>query len=129
MQKYHDSVIGTDGLPVVDGAVSVYEEGTLTLATIYSDNGVTETDNPITTDARGAFAFYAADGVYDLVVAKTGFGSVSIPGLLLDDQDTADSVAVSAIPGMSAENVQAALEELLGLVEALDTRVTALETP
>lgn len=48
--------------------VTVYQAGTLTLAEIYSDNGVTFKANPFQTDAfDGRYNFYAVNGVYDLV--------------------------------------------------------------
>jgi len=42
-------------------------------ATIYSDNGVTPQANPIIADSSGEYSFYAADGLYDLVISVPGF--------------------------------------------------------
>lgn len=68
MQKYQNNVTGRNGDVVIGGAVLVKLAGTATPATIYSDDGVTPADNPLTTDANGYFEFYAADGLYDIAV-------------------------------------------------------------
>lgn len=48
--------------------VTVYNAGTATPASIFSDNGVTAKSNPFLTNAfDGSFNFYADNGVYDLV--------------------------------------------------------------
>jgi len=72
MQQHTDSVTTRAG-SVVSGAsvlVKTYPAGAT--AKIYSDDGSTEQDNPITTDADGRFSFYAADGRYTLVISKSG---------------------------------------------------------
>jgi hypothetical protein len=57
--------------------VTVYLHGTVTLATIYSDNAVTPTPlaNPFTASSTGLWQFYAADGNYDVVMSGAGFPS------------------------------------------------------
>jgi len=52
--------------------VSVYNTGTLTLATIYADQISTPKSNPFTPDAYGYFYFYAAAGRYDLRFSGDG---------------------------------------------------------
>ena len=55
--------------------VTVYQTGTLTLATLYADNLGTPLANPFTANAiTGAFGWYANDGVYDIV--ETGGGLI-----------------------------------------------------
>ncbi len=54
-------------------SVLVNLTGTSTAATLYSDDGVTPQTNPIVSDSSGEYAFYAADGIYDLVISVTGF--------------------------------------------------------
>jgi len=68
MQKYQNSVTGRNGDVVIGGSVLIKLAGTATPATLYSDDGITPTDNPLTTDANGYFEFYAADGLYDIAV-------------------------------------------------------------
>jgi hypothetical protein len=52
--------------------VYVRKESDNTLATLYSDDGVTPTGNPVTTDNDGEFSFYAADDDYKLQVYIEG---------------------------------------------------------
>ena len=63
MQKYASNVQQTNGDALTGASVTVYTDSAhTTKATIYSDNGITQTTNPLTTDAEGEFSFYAADG-------------------------------------------------------------------
>ena len=64
MQRYQNNFSKAQGnslRPVAGASVLVTTIGGA-VATIYSDNGVTTTTNPLTADANGMFAFYAADG-------------------------------------------------------------------
>lgn len=91
MQKYVNAVananggLGIAGAPVAGASVQVNLHGTQTPATIYSDNGVTVSANPLTTDSTGSFYFYAADGRYDLVISGTNITSVNVNDVLLVD--------------------------------------------
>lgn len=55
--------------------VTVYLTGTLTLATIYSDNAGSPTPlaNPFTATVSGYWDFYAADGRYDVTLTGAAF--------------------------------------------------------
>lgn len=59
--------------------------GTGALATLYSDDGVTTTTNPVVTDATGTFGFYVADGRYDLTYSGTGFTTKIIAAIEIAD--------------------------------------------
>jgi hypothetical protein len=73
MEKYFDSIISSiDGKPIAGASVQVNVSGG-GAATIYSDNGVTAQSNPITSEADGSFYFFAANGLYDIVITKAGF--------------------------------------------------------
>lgn len=93
MQRFQDSVLiqnPTTGQAVVGYGLTakVYNAGTNTLATIYSDNGITIWDqnlNPIITDAGGNFFFYAADGRYDITISGLGITSFTKNDIMLDD--------------------------------------------
>lgn len=52
--------------------VTVYVAGTLTLATLYSDNAGTSKANPFTADTTGFYFFYVDDGRYDIRFSGTG---------------------------------------------------------
>lgn len=86
MQKYQDRVFSTAGQPIQGVLVTVYQHGTNTLATLYSDNGVTVIPNPVSTDVNGLFYFYVADGRYDIAFS----GSAVASPLLLTDVEIAD---------------------------------------
>lgn len=62
--------------PVREPTVTVYLKGTLTLATLYADNGVTPKANPFTADENGFLFFYAANGAYDV---RLSGGTPAIP--------------------------------------------------
>jgi hypothetical protein len=64
--------------------VQVLLKGTATPATIFSDNVGTVLANPFTNNADGTYQFYAANGRYDIVLTKAGFGEPLT--------DTADNV-------------------------------------
>lgn len=72
MRKYTDVLYTILGTPLAGASVDVYNTGTTTPATLYSDDGVTSTANPLTTDASGTFAFYVEDGRYDIRITGTG---------------------------------------------------------
>lgn len=89
MKKYTDTVqaplSGSNVLQPVSGAtitVNVHGDGA---ATIYSDDGITVTTNPTTTDVNGRFAFYAADGRYDLIVAGPGLATFTLSDIEIAD--------------------------------------------
>lgn len=96
MQRYQDVIVQKNGAVVsgVSVSVQVYPGGAP--ATIYSDDGVTVTANPLTTDANGAFEFYAADGHYQLVVSGSGITPKTISGITLADGSKAGDSALSA---------------------------------
>lgn len=63
-----EQVINSAGEPVVSTLVTVYEHGTNTLATLYTDTSkATTTANPVSTDASGNLTFFADPGQYDLL--------------------------------------------------------------
>ena len=61
-----------DGTLVAGASVTVYLAGTLTLASIYSDKGVTTILNPATSQVNGRVTFYAESGLYDITVLYNG---------------------------------------------------------
>lgn len=97
MQKYQNNITSRTGDAVsgLQVTVSLAAGG---LATIYSDNAGTPTDNPITTDANGYFEFYAADGRYNITASGGGYSDVLI----------ADTVLIAAAASGSASIAQGA---------------------
>lgn len=100
------TVVKTTGIPGVPdvqtsypgATVTVYLTGTMTLATIYSDNSSTPLSNPFTANSSGFWFFYAANGRYD--VAFSG-GGLPAPWTLGDIllQDGAGSTSVTSVTG------------------------------
>jgi hypothetical protein len=72
MRKHTDYVIDREGNAVSGASVYIRKESDNTNATLYSDDGVTTTTNPLTTDNDGEFSFYAADDVYKIQVYIEG---------------------------------------------------------
>lgn len=115
MQHYADNVADSSGRAQPRVSVRVLRGGSL--ATIYSDNGVTIKTNPTTTDGAGNFDFYAANGIYTLVIGNisrsiTLFELDSVSGYtIVSSADSAGSFrfvpsggASTAITGGSALN-------------------------
>ena len=78
--KYQDVVQDRAGNAVAGAVVKVYATGTSNLSTIYSDNGITtinQSTSPVTSDDDGDFAFYVADGTYDITVTASGFDVIT----------------------------------------------------
>lgn len=110
MQKYINAVAatnaaaGTAGAPVAGASVQVNVHGG-GAATIYSDNGVTQAANPLTTDNNGSFSFYAADGHYDLVISGPNIVTTTVSDILLTDLLPADlTTALPGSPGKAWNN-------------------------
>lgn len=75
--------------------VTVYLAGTVTPATIYSDNAGSPTPlaNPFTAQSNGSWKFYSAQGLYDVVLSG---GSLPAP-LTLSGVSLFDSTAITTI--------------------------------
>ena len=99
MRKYSDivfvvSVPGGQVRAPATASVQVNQSGG-GAATIYSDDGVTLQANPITTDSSGEYSFYAASGLYDLVISVPGFTTETKIGAV----DLFDSVEFAGYGG------------------------------
>jgi len=109
MQKYTDVVFSSTGtsavapLPLATVTVAYAAGGTPTL---YSDNGVTVLSNPFTSDANGRISFYAADGRYTLTVSKTGYATVTISDILLEDPSNPNPIAATTISATGTATLQ-----------------------
>lgn len=114
MEQYTDialtSTLDANGTPTgnviyLAGATITVRDSNGDIATIYSDDGLTLKANPFTADTDGEYAFFAANGVYSITVAKTGYITDTKSDLTLYDPndvwpdatlplDDADLVAV-----------------------------------
>jgi len=84
MERFFGIAQDVSGNAIPSCTVTVTLAGTGTSATLFSDNAYTPLANPFTSETDGAYQFYAGDGRYDVVLAKTG--------VVFDDDDTANVV-------------------------------------
>lgn len=92
MQAYENYILDADGEPIAGASVAVYQPNTTTEVTIYSDNGVTTTDNPLTTNSNGRVKFYAASQRVDLYVHGTGISTpYTVEDIILLDPFTSNA--------------------------------------
>jgi hypothetical protein len=102
MQKYQDVVLDRRG-NVKAGASVLVSTLAGAQATIYSDDGVTETGNPLTTGSDGSFAFYAADGRYTLTISGQGLTTKTVSDIQLEDpQDVSGAVGDGVTDNLAA---------------------------
>lgn len=107
MQKYQNNIQTRLGDAVAGAKVLIRLAGTVTPATIYSDDGVTITPNPLTTDKNGYFEFYAADGRYDIYVnGVAAYTDVLIADAIVIDGDAAKKSELAAPTGTTSVGTQ-----------------------
>jgi hypothetical protein len=84
VQKRIEFVLDQDGKPVAGATVQVnlYPGGGA--ATLYSDNGVTPKANPVTTDSKGRYEYYAANGHYSEIVTTSAGAQPAINDIILN---------------------------------------------
>jgi len=121
MQKYVNdiaTVVGGSLAPLASASCAVYLTGTTTLASLYSDNGVTALTNPTTSSDTGRLQFYAADGRYDIVCSKTGFTTTTITDVLLEDPANAgDLLYLPDGTGAVTRTIQGKLRETVSVTD------------
>lgn len=118
MIKWQDTVLVSGGGALAGASVYVYLKGTTTLATVYSDNGITTQSNPLTTSATGFYSFYAADGRYDLSIQKTGYITVNLTDISVDD--AADASTINATTLTATTGTIATLNSTNGTITTLN---------
>jgi len=84
VKRYEDTVTNEDSTAIVGATVTVRNQNG-TVATIYSDNGITTKSNPTTTDGDGMFFFYAADGTYDIEISANGYSGATVENIVLNE--------------------------------------------
>ena len=87
MQKYQSIISGTNGSVIRNVPVTVLKEDG-SLAEIFMDReGQVQAPNPLVTDSRGVFYFYAKNGRYSLRTAADGVQITDADTVLLFDPD------------------------------------------
>lgn len=95
MQKYQNVIQDKNGNVIVGASVLVQSYPGALTSTIYKDNGVTTTANPLTTDSNGNFSFFAIDGLYQFVVSGAAINTFTLTAVQIG---TGLTVIASAIP-------------------------------
>lgn len=99
MQNYQNNYQDALGNAIPGAVVVVRNFPSNTLATIYSDNGVTPLPNPTTTDSLGMFNFFAANGVYSVTCTKAGFATKTFSSIQLFDASSLTSLTSLTLTG------------------------------
>lgn len=115
MQKYQSIISGTNGSVIRNVPVTVLKEDG-SLAEIFLDReGQVAASNPLTTDSRGVFYFYAKNGRYSLRTSVDGITITDADAVLLNDPEeiaTAGPIADAVAAAQeAARQAQDAVEE------------------
>jgi hypothetical protein len=118
MQNYFDVVQDQHGNAIPGASVFVYDAGGLP-ATLFSDNGVTPTANPLTTNTDGEYDFFAANGRYSLDIQIAGYAPQNKTGIILFDpaEPSAPDDITYILPAVGAvsQTVQNRLEQYVSV--------------
>jgi len=98
VKRHFDELKSTTGQAIVGASVQVNIAGTGTKASLFSDAaGTISLGNPVTTNSDGEYAFYAANGRYDIVLSANGFTGETLFDVV-QLFDSADAIPVSVKP-------------------------------
>lgn len=102
MQRFYETIRDSFGNPAAGVAVSVYDSGTSTLATLYAagtstDSPSTVTTNPVVSGSDGVVSFAVNDGDYDLVFSGSSITTQYRYRVNFFDSTTATTIPVSSI--------------------------------
>ena len=109
--------------------VTVYLAGTSTPATIYSDNAGSPTPlgNPFTAQSNGSWQFFAAQGLYDVVLSGASLPApLTLSGVSLFDSTAITTVGTVTLTVSSTSSLAAATANSLAFNGVL---FAALGTP
>lgn len=109
------------------GQVTVYNAGTLTLSTIYSDNSSTPKANPFTSSTTGYFFFYSANGRYDVTFSGGGLSAPLTFGDVLLADPFASGGAVTSFNGRTGAVVPAANDYTLAQISGFPASSSELQ--
>lgn len=114
MQKYQSTITATNGSVIRNVPVTVIKEDG-SLAEIFMDReGQVQAPNPLVTDSRGVFYFYAKNGRYSLRTAADGVQITDADTVLLFDPDETVSDGPIADAVRRAEDAAERAETALG---------------
>ena len=135
MQRFADVVLDAFG-NAVEGAEVAVLDSTGALAALFADDALPPTPlgNPLATDPRGTFSFYAAHGRYTLNVTGAGLPTRTVPDVLLQDPaallTAADLLADWVATGLLPADPGASLSMITptGVAYILGQRVSPIAT-
>lgn len=115
MQKYQSSITTTTGAAIRNVPVTVLKEDGA-LAELFMDRaGAVPAANPLVTDSRGVFYFYAVNGRYSLRTSVDGVTITDADSVLMNDPEeiaTAGPIAEAvAAAQLAAQQAQSAVED------------------
>ncbi len=97
MERYTETILNKQGKPVAGAVVTVTTYPDNEPATIYAADGGQAVES-VSSDENGRFAFYAADGHYNLSIVGKHIDPFTITDVVLNDpNDDASSVVVGGI--------------------------------
>lgn len=101
MEKYSNTILNKQGKPVAGALVTVTTYPGNAAATIYATDGGPAVQS-VTSDDTGRFAFYAADGHYNLSITSNNIEPVTVTDVVLNDPGDESSLAALAAPAGAA---------------------------
>jgi hypothetical protein len=111
MQKYQSIISGTNGSVIRNVPVTVLKEDG-SLAEIFLDReGQVPAPNPLATDSRGVFYFYATNGRYSLRTSVDGITITDADAVLLNDPEEITTAGPIADAVLRAEAAAQRAEE------------------
>lgn len=119
MQKYSDTILNRQGKPVAGAVVVVTSYPGNEPAVIYAVDGGQPVES-VTSDKNGRFAFYAADGHYNLSITGRNIDPITVTDLLLFDPAAGfDPAPIDAMQGeiKAAQRDLAAITARVGQAE------------
>lgn len=121
MKKYFDTVEdNVTGKPVANAEIRVLNSVGAE-ASLFSNDGITATDNPVTTDSYGYFEFYVADGNYTLEITYGGTVRKTITDVEIAENVVADIGSLGTrMDAVELVTEDATVVALAGLTGATD---------
>lgn len=129
MQKYQNNVQTLDGRAIVGASVTVTEYPGGAPATVYNANGSGVITQPILTNGDGEFAFYAANGRYQLSVTGGGISvAQTITDVILFDPADEDGIDTS-VTSFGADPANTSAQNLNAFLAAEASTTGAIYVP